>query len=620
MLKKQFSVLCAATLVVVAATGCGPNPNQGFTMSTQERIASPVAGGLPGPAFPLVETPVEGHWTASDGTNNGGTVSSYDSDTNTLGLYYVSDGIAPAYWTHDVFMPSFCPYPVTPGVIYVGSTFGGLNQFEVQEVLTANLGTYEWDCISSPASIPDASSRFAIAGHIPSSVTVSALNPFTTTNGLPVMYVFDGISGNGSPNLLTTITATSVVSGGSAATFPLPSSLAQNAYAFETANKTSSGTTPNSFNLYAVAGTQTIAGNPFGVAVGGVTDAWEDRDSCDRGESSGSTYDTFQVISLYSLNQVQIGGLAVNVGANPTAVTAYNGPRVSRSSSDSCDSYRDVYSGTTRALVANSGANTVTILDLVNDVSLGNVTVGNQPVALAVTSDGGTAYVANYTDSSVTRIALSSGNTTTTVAVGGHPTSLALTAGGVLWVGGSGFLTEINTSTMTATATESTGSKSIVALGYSDGVGQIVATTVDGSGNVYADQLKPSSVTAGGTYTPSKSNLVSSLGTHLNTRTNTNVRSFTATLASSAVLNINEPGAPPLVVQDGWAVVTATPGGFTITDIADNVVIDSETTSSPVTSIAVDPSLNVVYLTMPDSNTVMTVPLPGTSTTTNTIL
>jgi hypothetical protein len=65
-------------------------------------------------------------------------------------------------------------------------------------------------------------------------------------------------------------------------------------------------------------------------------------------------------------------------------------------------------------------------------------------------------------------------------------------------------------------------------------------------------------------------------------------------------------------VQDNWAVITATPTGFTITDITGHQVLVSETTPSPVTAIAVDANLNVAYLTMPDSNTLLTVPLPGT--------
>ena len=65
-------------------------------------------------------------------------------------------------------------------------------------------------------------------------------------------------------------------------------------------------------------------------------------------------------------------------------------------------------------------------------------------------------------------------------------------------------------------------------------------------------------------------------------------------------INTTLPGAPPLVVQDGWAVVTATPTGFSITDASGHIVLASETTPSPIAAIALDTKLNVAYLTMPD--------------------
>jgi hypothetical protein len=108
--------------------------------------------------------------------------------------------------------------------------------------------------------------------------------------------------------------------------------------------------------------------------------------------------------------------------------------------------------------------------------------------------------------------------------------------------------------------------------------------------------------------------VVSSLGTHLDVSTNEEVQAFTATIpgtSGSKILNLSQSGGPPLVVYDAWVAVTATPAGFTITDIADNYVFASVTTPSPVTAIAVDPYLNVAYLTMPDSNLIWTVPLPG---------
>lgn len=274
---------------------------------------------------------------------------------------------------------------------------------------------------------------------------------------------------------------------------------------------------------------------------------------------------------------------------------------------------KNTYSGNTRAIVANSGSNTVSVLDIVNNALLYNVTVGNQPVALAVSSDGNTAYVANYKDSTVTQVNLNTGAATETIAVGGKPTSVALTSAGILWAGGVGFLTEINTQTMSVVATEQVTGKSIIALGYSDAESELVATSVDTGGNVYEDEISPGTFKAGSAYAPLASHSVSTLGAHLNAATNTNALAFSATLANAKLINTNQVGAPPLIVQDGWAVVTATPTGFTITDVSGHVVLVSEKTPSPVTAIAVDTKLNVAYLVMPDSNILLTVPLPGTN-------
>ncbi|MGA2252883.1 MAG: hypothetical protein ABSG47_20130 [Terracidiphilus sp.] len=308
-----------------------------------------------------------------------------------------------------------------------------------------------------------------------------------------------------------------------------------------------------------------------------------------------------------------IGSAKVSVGANPIAVATYAASPVTNTTTSGSGYTTTIISGSVRAIVANSGSNTVTILNTVTDAPVATVTVGNQPVALAVGSTGGSAYVANYTDGTVTQVNLTTNAVTNTIAVGGKPTSLALTSAGILWVGGVGFLTEVNTQNMTVTATETT-SKTLLSLGYSDQVGQIVAVTADSSGNVYDDQLNPANVTPGGTYTPANSVAVSSIGTHLDASTKADVRAFTGILvgtSTSPVINFNQPGGPPVVVYDAWVAVTATPTGFTITDIADNYVFDSVATPSPVTAIAVDPNLNVAYLTMPDSNLIWTIPLPG---------
>jgi YVTN family beta-propeller protein len=267
----------------------------------------------------------------------------------------------------------------------------------------------------------------------------------------------------------------------------------------------------------------------------------------------------------------------------------------------------------TRAIVANSGNNTVSILDIINNAVLANVTVGNQPVALAVASDDSAAYVANYGDSTVTKVNLTTNTPVTTIAVGGQPTSVAITASGTLWVGGVGFLTEINTQNMTVVATESASGKTISALAFSNGSNELIATTADTSGNLYIDEVNPTSVLPGGTYPTVASHTVSTEGSYFNPPRQIHMNGFTAAVTTSSVpINTNQPGAPPLVVQDGWAVVTATPTGFSITDTTGHLVLVSETTPSPIAAIALDTNLKAAYLTMPDSNTLLTVPLPGT--------
>jgi hypothetical protein len=114
-------------MMFLAIAGCGPNPNQGFTISTQERLAS-TSGGLPGPSFPIPETMVEGQLVPNSGSNPGGSIGGYDSNTNIKGLYYVSNAIAPASWNHKVFLPSYCQNPASP-IYYVGSTLFGLSEY-----------------------------------------------------------------------------------------------------------------------------------------------------------------------------------------------------------------------------------------------------------------------------------------------------------------------------------------------------------------------------------------------------------------------------------------------------------------------------------------------------------
>jgi YVTN family beta-propeller protein len=483
-------LLCVAAL---ALSGCGlfgGNPTQGIGIATKNCLQDPSVAApqcLAGSSLTLTpNVPVWGN-EFSDYYVNGadqteGTLGYFGNNgdppatTGQQGALVVNNAYAPAYW--NVFWLE--PWPCgTNTNLALGPAYQGIidyegvdwYEYESSNTLITNYypsgATYTLNCYTTGDVLP-ASTRFAVVGNFPSSITLGGSVPFTTQYGMPIMYVYGGTG-----SLVATEYATSVSSGGAEATFPFPSGLSEDGYAIAVMNQTSAspGSIPAGVNLLSIAKSTTIAGNPFGVSVGALTN---NTDTCIsytlEGRTvttctSGSGYETLPIVSLYSTNQVLIGSTAVDVGSNPTAVAAYSAPSVTRKVSGDDVTTTILSSGETRAVVANSGSNSVSVLDIVNDALLYNVTVGNQPVALAVSSDGSTAYVANYKDSTVTKVSLTAGTATETVAVGGKPTSVALTSAGILWVGGVGFLTEINASTMGVTATETVSGKTIVDAG-----------------------------------------------------------------------------------------------------------------------------------------------------------
>jgi len=117
-------------------------------------------------------------------------------------------------------------------------------------------------------------------------------------------------------------------------------------------------------------------------------------------------------------------------------------------------------------------------------------------------------------------------------------------------------------------------------------------------------------VQTGATYTPLASNTISNMITVTDPISGVQTQAYAATLSRSGCRHLRTcvpispllPGTPPLVVQDGWAIVSATPTGFSFTDITGQIVLVSETTPPPVTAIAVDANPNVAYLALPGTN------------------
>ncbi|WP_405620585.1 beta-N-acetylglucosaminidase domain-containing protein [Streptomyces sp. NBC_00076] len=108
--------------------------------------------------------------------------------------------------------------------------------------------------------------------------------------------------------------------------------------------------------------------------------------------------------------------------------------------------------GSSRALTANFSGASVSSVDLASGTST-NITVGNNPGEVVVSSDGRTAYAANQGSNTVSVIDVASGTVTATVAVGHVPAGLTLTPDGdILWVANytDGTVQPVDTGTLKA--------------------------------------------------------------------------------------------------------------------------------------------------------------------------
>lgn len=92
-----------------------------------------------------------------------------------------------------------------------------------------------------------------------------------------------------------------------------------------------------------------------------------------------------------------------------------------------------------RVYVANSGDDSVSVIDVASGRVLAPISVGARPVGVAVTSDGSAAYVVNSGDDSVSVIDTASGVVVEVVGVGASPSRVAVAPdGGHVYVTNSG--------------------------------------------------------------------------------------------------------------------------------------------------------------------------------------
>jgi len=108
------------------------------------------------------------------------------------------------------------------------------------------------------------------------------------------------------------------------------------------------------------------------------------------------------------------------------------------------------------AYVSNAGANTVSVINTATNSVVATVQVGFNPVHAAVTPNGSSVYVTNVRSNSVSVISTATNAVLATVSVGANPVHVAITPdGGHAYVtnAGSNNVSVIDTATNTVTAT-----------------------------------------------------------------------------------------------------------------------------------------------------------------------
>ena len=255
------------------------------------------------------------------------------------------------------------------------------------------------------------------------------------------------------------------------------------------------------------------------------------------------------------------------------------------------------------AYTADFGDNAVTPVDTATGTAANPITVGNYPIAVALTPDGSTAYAVNYSDGTVTPIATATATPGTPIGVGNYPDAVAVTPdGSTAFVAndGDGTVTPIDTASGTAGSPITVGTFPAAIAITPDGSTAFVAndgdgtvTPIDTATDIAGTPIPVGSGPMGIAITPDGSTAyVTNFGD--NTVTPIDIAAGTA--------------GSPITVGSSPAAVAITPDGSTayVADFGDNTVTPiataTNTAGTPIDvgtkprSIAITPDGSTAYV------------------------
>jgi DNA-binding beta-propeller fold protein YncE len=377
--------------------------------------------------------------------------------------------------------------------------------------------------------------------------------------------------------------------------------LASDMYSIAASNQTSAGVFHYiGANFMSIGKINSYAG-AFGVDAGDITTkiytcvTFSGKVSCSWSQPSTTPV---PIVTQYYANQVSYNGHVIAVGSNPVAVKLYGSYTTITTSSSGDLSRKEYTTGPAAAIVVNMGSSTVSILGLGSFTDGKNIAVGSQPTAVVLNSAATYAYVPSYGSGTLSEIDLGTQSVSRTVSIATGIQSVAIDpSGNYVWVGGNNSLYKVSLSTFALVGTYPV-SGSVTSMAASKDQNELVYTVVENccstSSAYAANELSLSNMTVTGAHAVTTA---SSYATY----------TMNGTLPSAALV----PTATTVSAQFGNAfAASSTPTGFVIYELVNHQQIMTGTTPTPVRGIASDPDNTEAYFAVPDSNELISVPLP----------
>jgi YVTN family beta-propeller protein len=590
-----FVVVLAALLSINSCLGnlpSGPNKNGGFFVFSQFVYTDPLFG-VPD-TEPMPGQYVNGAWNGAytGGTPYGSIITfplggSGYARTDDTGTLFVGNGLINAYWD---FGGSWT-FPCNGTQAFLASNIP----------VTTDVPYFEMDCVEVPGpGLDTLNPQFSIGGATPATLTVTSTN-LSTAAGMPLLYVWNfGAASVQPPTLISKSSATSVSPDATTATFNFPrtqngGAIAPGIYSYGLFNQQSAGLQNAGHGLLSI-GTNSAYQSPFGVDVGNIRVQNRCQEIGEPQACNGYPQTTnilTPYVTLYNSAGMTFSGGTFSVGTQPTAIKVFgtsitnNGPCEPQQAPYVC--YTTWITQPAHALVANSGSGTVSVVDLVGGGSNVTISVGSQPVSLLLS--GTYAYVANYGSGTVSQVNLKSNVVTGTVTVGSNPMALALDPSGTsFWVGGSNYISQIATSNLAVVSTYSV-------------AGQVTSLAIASQQDALLYTL-----VASNNYQVAQSKL--STGAFVQSYAHSSTANYSCQGCNAVPVSLLASGIVVAANYSNNAVVAATPTGFVVLDLSTQKQILQGSTATPIRGIATDSSQGTIYLTVPNSNNLLSVPLP----------